>query len=344
MKKVSTLTALFCGLSLCLPHMGATADTLEVNFQSMYAGPHVLNTQLYQPGSAAMEKLTNGELKLHYFMSGALTKPEEVVPSMINGNLDMAGIGVHYQDNLFPHSIILEIPHITKDSVHASAFYWKAYNEIPEIKAEVDKVGKVLTVWGSDRSALFSAVGPILSPADLKGKRVLLWSGGQVDQVKAWGGVPVQVSPNDTYMGLQRGMGDVFFGPLPTGVAYKIMEVAKDATIIPATTLFLINSVNHEVWNDMTPASQKAMMDTFGGEEKSKLSGQLLFDGSNRDLETMKAAGVKIHTLTDAQYQSFKDADRDTVQSFWVNDLTRLGIKDPEAWITKIRNMADSMR
>lgn len=330
-----TLTA-----ALLVPVAASADDAYEYNFQSMYAGPHVLNTQMFQPDLEQLEKDTGGRLKVHFFMSGAITKPEEAVPGVMNGNLDMAGVVSHYQDTLFPNTHVFEVPHVTRDSVQASALYWKAYNTIPEVKAEWDKVGKVLTVWGSDRSGLFSARGPMLSPADLKGKRVLIWNGGQVDQVKAWGGIPVQVSPNDTYMALQRGMGDVFFGPLPTGVAYKLMEVAKDITVIPATTLFLVNVVNWDVWNEIPADLQQQLYDKLGGEQASLKSGQFLYDYTNKDIDTMKAAGCTIHYLSEPQYQAFKDADHDVTMAFWRDDLKRLGIKDPEAAIQKVYDMA----
>lgn len=327
-------------LSALLAPAAHAADVYEYNFQSMYSGPHVLNTQMYQPSLEKLNAQSNGKLKLHFFMSGALSKPEEAVPGVINGNIDMAGVVSHYQDTVFPHTHAFEVPHISRDSVQASAVFWKAYNEIPEIKAEWDKVGKVLTVWGSDRSGLFSGKGPMLTPADLKGKRVLIWNGGQVDQIKSWGGIPVQVSPNDTYMALQRGMGDVFFGPLPTGVAYKLMEVAKDITVIPATTLFLVNLVNWDVWNEIPADLQAMIMDELGGEKNSIRSGKFLYDYTNKDLETMRAAGSTIHHLTEDQYQSFKEADREVTMTYWNDELKRLGIADPAAAIKRAYDMA----
>lgn len=327
-------------LTAILAPAAHAAEVFEYNFQSTYSGPHVLNTQMYQPAVEKLKEQSKGRLVLHYFMSGAISKPEESVPGVINGNIDIGGVVSHYQDTMFPNTHAFEVPHITRDSVQASALYWKAYNEIPEIKAEWDKVGKVLSIWGSDRSGLFSGKGAILTPTDLKGKRVLIWNGGQVDQIKSWGGIPVQVSPNDTYMALQRGMGDVFFGPLPVGVAYKLMEVAKDITVIPATTLFIVNIVNWDVWNELPADLQGMLMAELGGEENSIRSGRLLYDYTNKDIETMRTAGSTIHYLTEAQYQSFKDADREVTTNFWLNDLKRLGVADPTAAIKRAYDMA----
>ncbi len=325
--------------SLAFSGAAKAADVHEFNFQSSYAGPHVLNLHLYQPWIEELKKRSDGRLVLHFFMSGAITKPEEAATAVMNGSVDISGISPTYSDTLFPNTLSFMVPHITRDSVQAAHLYWKAYTTLPEVKAEFDKIGKTLAIWGSDRSGLFSNKGPIASPADLKGKRVLIWSGGQVDQVKSWGGIPVQVSPNDTYMGMQRGMGDVFYGPLPIGVAYKLMEVTKDVTVIPASTIFVGISMNWDAWKSLPPDLQKLMEETTG-EQFSYRSGDLLYEYTNKDIETMKAAGCKFLYLTDAQYKAFTDADREVMMAYWNKELKRLGIADPAAAIKRAYDMA----
>jgi TRAP-type C4-dicarboxylate transport system substrate-binding protein len=240
---------------------------------------------------------------------------------------------------MLPNAFAFMVPHITRDAVHAHRLYWKAYTTIPEIKAELDKNMKVLAVWGSDRSALYSVKNPILTPKDLVGKRVLIWNPGQADQIKAWGGSPVQVAPNETYLSLQRGMGDALFAPLPVGVAYKLMEVSKHITIIPATTLFLSFGMNWDAWKELPADLQKIITDTTG-EAFSKRSGELLYEHTNKDIETMKAAGVTIHTLTEAQYQAFKDADKTVTMEYWNKELTRVGVANPAAAIARAYKMS----
>ena len=330
MKK--TLAALAMA-TLLVPGVACAQGSFEYSFQSPYAGPHVLNVDMYQPIIEELKAESNGRLNLNFFYSGTMIRIEDALPSIMNGLLDFGGVNTMYQDTLFPYSTAFSMPHIARDSVQASAMFWEAYNSKPEIKAEWDNLFKVLTVWGSDRSGFFSTKGPILSTEDLQGKRVLVWSGGQVELIKAWGGSPVQVSSNETYMALQRGMGDVFFGPLPVGVAYKLMEVTTDITIFPASTIFIVNGMNWEVWNELPKDLQDLLESKFGGEAASIRSGQLLYDSTNRDLQTMVNEGCVIHTLTDAQYQAFLDADSAYNTDFWMRELARLGNPDPAGTI-----------
>lgn len=330
-------------LPLGIPAHGRAADaapqTYEYNFQSLYAGPHVLNTQVYMPWLAEVQEKSGNRLKLHYFMGGALVRSDDLVPALMAGNLDLGGATPQHREAQFPHTLTFMIPYIARDSVQASELFWRAYTTIPEVKTELDKVGKILTVWGSDRSGLFSTKGPILSPADLKGKKVLIWTDSQADQVRAWGATPVPVSGLDTYRALQRGTGDVFFGPLPTGVAYKLMDVAKDVTILPSSTLLLFNAVSWVVWNELPPDLRQLLLDTTG-HEASVRSGRLLYEATNRDLETMRQAGVIIHTLTPEQQRVFGMKDYKATVDAWKKTLKAQGVADPAAEIQRAYNMA----
>lgn len=344
MKKLGlTLTAAFLAC-LALPVAAQAADEVfDMNFQSAYAGPHVLNVKAFEPWAKEMDEKSGGRLKIHFFMANAIMKTPDVIPSLINGNLDIGGGSVAYQEEMFPYSQVFQLPHLTKDSVHAAKVYQAILDGIPEIAPEMEKIGKMLTIWGSDRTGFFSTKGPILSPADLKGKRVLIWNGGQVDQIKAWGGVPVQITSGDTYLGLQRGMGDVFFGPLPMGVAYKLMEVSKDVTIIPASVIFGGVWVNRDLWNEIPADLQKLMEDSMGAAATERY-GQYLLDATNKDIQTMKAAGCTIYELTEAQEQTFQDADREVTLDYWKKNLTRIGVKDADALITKTYEIANSIK
>lgn len=330
-----TLAALFF-----LPSQALAAESFELKFQSLYAGPHILNRAMYQPGLEELQKESGGRLNFQFLPSGAIAKSEDALPALTNGLLDGAGVGPQYQPMNFPNTMAFTIPYISKDSVQASALFWKAYSTLPEVRSEWDKQMKLLTIWGSDRSGFFSTVGPILSPKDVQGKTVIIWNGTQTQLIKSWGGVPVQVSPNDTYQVMKRGVGQIFFGPLPVGVAYKLMEVTPDVTIFPANTIFLVNGINWEVWESLPKDLQDMIEAKFGGEQASIRSGRLLYDQTNKDLETMKGAGCSIHALSDTQIKSFRDMDYYRTMDFWLGDLRRLGNQDPAGAIQRAYDMA----
>ncbi len=285
------LTGVFACASIAIAE-----EPVEFNFMSIYAGPHVFNVETAQPWVEELKAKSNGMLVPHFFMSGSLAKQEEVVTGIMNGTLDMASSALGFDPDYFPLSQHIALPYSYDDAIHSTAILMHIYETNPEVKAEIDSIGKVLNMWASDRSALFSTKGKILSPADLQGKRVLFWNGSQVDQIKAWGGIPVQVSPNDTYVALQRGMGEVFLGPLPVGVAYKLMEVAKDITVLPAYVSSVVTWMNKDLWESLSPEQQQVLVETTQG--WSKKTGEDLVRATNKDIETMNAAGCTFYMLT----------------------------------------------
>ncbi|MBO4318408.1 MAG: TRAP transporter substrate-binding protein DctP [Mailhella sp.] len=321
------------------------ADVFEFNFQSSYRGPHAINVDVYKPWIADLEKKSEGSLILHFFNSGDLVKTAKCGEAVMQGTVDIATVGPTYQDTLFPNTLSMTQQYMYKDCVHATKALWQAYKTIPEIKAEWDNIGHVLCLWASDRYGIFSTKGPILQASDLAGKRVLIWSGSQVSQVKAWGGIPVQTTSNDSYMALQRGMGDVLICPLPAGRSYKLTEVAKDVTVFPCSVLLMGSIMNKDCYAEL-PDNLKALLDeTGGGEAVSMHMAEVLYNSTQKDIDTMVSVDkCTIHNLTDEQYGTFKAADKDVIESYWKAELARLGIKDPEAAMARAHELAEAAK
>lgn len=161
-----------------------------------------------------------------------------------------------------------------------------------------------------------------------------------MDQVRSWGGIPVQIAPGDTYMALERGLGDVFFGPLPTGVAYGLLKLerVKDVTVLPATTVFLAFVVNHDVWNSLSDKDRALMEKSAAG--RSVEAGRLLYQRTNEDMEAMRKAGCSVHVLDAVQFQAFKAANSTLLANWWVSKLEKLGVSDAKAFLRLAQDMA----
>ncbi len=321
----------------------AVAAPIEFNYQSSYMGPHIFNVEMGPNWAKKLKADSKNDLIAHYFQDGGLVKSNDLPHSIISGTVDMGSTGLAHLADTTPISLNSAAGFITKDAIHGTALLEKLYNDNKEIQDEQAKVGKVLNMWVADRSAFFSTSGPIKTPADLKGKRVLVWGGSNIAVIKAWGGVPVQVLPSDTYLGLQRGMGEVFLGPIPTGVSYKLMEVAKDVTPITAMTAFVFTWVSWDLWNDMSSTQQKHLEDStknWGRELAVKL-----VDVTNKDLVTMKNAGCTITNLSDAEVKQFADISKKISIENTATEFKRYGVKkDATQWINYVFETSNSIK
>ena len=59
-----------------------------------------------------------------------------------------------------------------------------------------------------------------------------MWDAGSIRFVKALGANPLQVTPPDTYLALERGMADGVFCPLAPMYSYKVTEVTSHHTFL----------------------------------------------------------------------------------------------------------------
>ncbi len=321
----------------------ALAAPIEFNFQSPYPGPHVFNVKTAQPWANSLEKVSNGKLKAHYFMGDGIVKMNDAAHAIIAGTLDMGPATTNFIPDITPISANMDIPFTSDDAMHATTFYNKLYAENKEVQDEIAKVGKFIAMWGSDRAAFFSTTGPILSPEDLKGKRVLVWFGKQVAQVQAWGGIPVQIPTSDTYLGLQRGMGEVFLGPLPVGVSMKIMEVTKHVTPISAISTSAVITMSWDLWNDLSAEEQKIITDTT--KDWGVKTGKDLVETTNKDIETMKKAGLNFHDLSATELNKFKELDKVVTMKFIADAFKRYGVKkDATQWVNYLYKLSDETR
>lgn len=336
-----TLFVLLCFLVNPL----ATQAGVPYFFQGLYSETHPVNAKIFEPTVQEINKKNIQGMQLDFFPEGEfVTETAKVASELKAGEIQLASLSTHYEYFDYPYTTALQIPYLVRDSRHASELYWQAYTNLPEIKQEIDKLGKVFTVWGSDRSALFSSIGPIRSPEDLKGKRVLVWGASQLDIVKAWGGIPVQTSSNKTLDSLKNGLGDVFFGPIPAGLSYNLSSVTKDITLLPSTTFFMVLAMNQHAWDVLNTDQQNLLMDKLGGHKMNQRIGQLLYETSESNMATMTKAGCTIHHLTPAQAAVFRETDEAMALKVWEKDLLRLGISDPQAWLDKLRTMAAEIK
>lgn len=311
----------------------------EFNFQSAWTIAHHLNKSHLEPWCEAITKASNGKIIVHFNGNNALVKTDAAPTALKNGVLDFAGLQMQVAVSSMPLSQLIALPFLVQNAEEAGILYRKMYAAFPEMREELAKNFKVLTLYGSDRYAFGALHGLIKSPADLKGKRVIVWAAYQMDEVKAWGGLPVLTASSETYMGLQRGLAEVAYVPVPAFESNKISEVAKYVTVIPSRSLPIIIAANHDVWNSLPKDLQDFIAKS--GAELGEALGPALVELSERDLaKHVKENGTIVHHLTLEEQQVFKDAAAEANQAYWVDMLKRNGVKNPEEWIAKVEKLA----
>jgi len=332
MKKVLFI---LIGIGITTPALASE----EIFYQSFWGTAHRLNKAIIEPWCKGMETATAGKMVMHFNALNTLVKPNAMPRAIKNGSLEAGGILLQTASSMMPLSQLLSLPFLVQNAEEAAVMAWKMLETFPEIRAEAHAHFHILSVLGSDRYAFGSVKNPIRTPADLAGKRVLVWTPHQIEEIKAWGGIPVQISSSETYMGLQRGLGEVAYVPFPAMQSDKLAEVVKFITPIPSRVLPLAIVINKEIWTNL-PSEAKNYLNSTTGAHLGLRLGQALVNLSAEDVVRHTAIGCTFHELTHEEQAAFKQAAAAANQAYWGDMLRRNKVEDPEGWIAKVEKLA----
>lgn len=311
----------------------------ELTYQSFWGAAHQLNKTMIEPWCKGLTPATNGEYIMHFNNLNTLVKTDSVASSIKNGSLEAGGIQLQTAVSMMPLSQLLSLPFLVQNAEEACIMANKMYETFPEIRAEIGDNFHLLAYMGSDRFSFVATKGLIKSPADLAGKRVLIWAPYQIEEVKAWGGMPVQVTSSETYMGLQRGLGEVAYVPAPAIESNKLSEVGKFLTLIPSRSLPMTIVINKDVWQRLSPEAQKYFNENSGFTLTQRL-GNGLVELTTADNAKHVANGCEIYELNLEEQAVFKQVAATANQAYWEDMLKRNKVDNPAEWIAKVEQLA----
>ncbi len=332
---------LLASLLLLAPHPARAAETYELNVAHPVTATHPISVYL----AALLDDIrakSGGRLEFHVYENNTLIKSDGMFKAIRDGGTDIGMLPPGFVPADMPHSMTHDMSFMSSNASTAGELMW-AMRELPEVQAELNKANAVLLFAASgDRPALGSLSTPIRQMSDLKGKRVLFWQANFIDEIKAWGGIPVQISIPDTYVALQRGMGEVMYGAIPMFASLKLQELIKHLTIMPSSmggTMWLINK---DSLASLPPDLQKLLLDETG--EKASLGiSNAVYQAANRDLDAMTRAGVEIIRLSPEELAPWKAASIAATSPYWESLLRRAGDKDTAPWMQRVRALAEKV-
>lgn len=340
MKLKRVLSALALSVFVACP--AAQAATLDMNFQSLYNPAQRQNADALEPWAKSFAEKSNGDMVMHFFYTGGVVDSFGVLEALKNGMLDAAAWSP-LDIKQTPYAYMFQLPYLVKDQPHGYRVLKAMIEQVPELKNDMNSPGVLLSFAASAPIMIASKDTPIHSPADLKGKRVLVSGGAFAEYIEAWGGVPVTVAMGDVYVGLQRGMGEAFICGVSCVKGARVQEFCKYSVMTGQTfTAPFPYSINRDLFEkDMTPEQQALTM------ELSKDLGQNVINSFVRDVEDtykeFEAAGMEVYFPNEEEMAMFVNDAKKLTDTLWVRRLTEAGIKDPETWIKRYYDIAASV-
>jgi TRAP-type C4-dicarboxylate transport system substrate-binding protein len=288
----------------------AVAETL-VPLATWGGANHVSVREFAASMDRALKTLGPHTLKFQHFPGGQLGQDKDMPMAVPMGQVKFAWITVNGWSGVASDAKVLDAP---------TGFTMQQLDQVIEqpngmysvLKKRFAEKNTVLLGMADLGPPAIVSREPILSPADLKGKKVRVFSEGTSDAVRLLGGAPVNVAFAELYTALQHGTIDVALVGFQGVESQKLHEVSKHV-FVPASffgTAMMGWAANPQWLNAMPANDRKVFLEAV---RRSELENRKAIVADLDTLtKTYRERGMTVTFLTPAmkEYNLWRDATR----------------------------------
>lgn len=307
----STVMALGMMSALALP--AAAERTLRLSLQVAVNHPVGENIVYFKD---QLEDVSGGEMTVEIYDSAQLYKGSEIPQAVSSGAIDMGLVLIDEFAGTIPAVGLFSVAFMFPDY----EVLGKAASPDSPVRQQIDEMileTGARVVWWQDYGPvqLLSKGEPVVSPEEMKDKKVRVLGKPSGDFIEAVGGTPVKIGGSEQFMAYQRGTVDIGMTGTTAIKSRKLHEVMDNVTITNhAQTEFLI-VMSDAVWQEIsdqerewvTEAARAAEM-KMREETKAKNIAAQEFIANETEM--------KVITLSDEQIEAWRQASAPAVDAY----------------------------
>lgn len=324
MKRIVFLTVAFL-ISFSFMASAAIAG-VELKLAHFMPPMHIQHKKNFVPFAEKVAELTNGEVKIKIYPSGALGGPKQLYDAVRTGITDIAFVIPSYVTGRFPRSSSLELPFLFKDGIHLTEV---AYDLFEKYFAEDFKEVQVLYFYAPGLGQLHSSGKPILSASDLGGVKVRSPNSLMSQALSKLGANPVGMPISKLAVSLQKGVINGVLTPYSAITDFKLFDLVKSVTKVDLYGTFMIVVMNKKKFESLSAAGRKAIMEA-GGKQWGLHVARVYDEHDQNTLKKIKAENkIKLNDMPAAEIEKMK-ADLAGLYTGWVTSTSKKGIAAQE--------------
>jgi C4-dicarboxylate-binding protein DctP len=305
------VAVLAAGLSFALAPAADAAKVIRVTLQLPIT--HHLGKNLTD-FKTEVERETKGEIKIEIYPASQLYKDSEVPQAVSSGGVEMGVASLAMFAGTIPAVDIFEVPF----SFPTWDLVTKATAPGSPIRGPLDeailKTGARVLWWQAYGGTILLSKGkPIVTPADMKDKKVRVFGKTLGEFVKSVGGVPASISGSEQILAYQRGTVDAGMTGVTAVDARKLYQVMDYLTVTNHADIEFIVLINEKTWQSLTD-SERAVMTKAARRVETELRnemGKLEQDSFNNVRDKMK-----IIELTPEQVKDWQKSTSSVIDIF----------------------------
>jgi len=261
---------------------------------------------------------SDGRLEVQVFPSGQLFGDRDEIEALQANNVQFIAPSIGKLISFDPRFQIGDLPFLFSDNAAESRF-WDGEDGRALLRTLEPQDILGLTTWPNGMRQLMNRTRPIHTPADTRGLKMRIPSGGVlVDTLEAFGAGASVIPFTDVYTALQQGVVD---GTIAT---FDNIEVEKYAEVLRYLTVANVNSlsygvlVNKTFWDGL-PDDLRQILST-AMDEATTLVRTLATELDEQAMVSLTAS-IEVLELTPEERQLFVDAS----QEVWTKYTPILG-------------------
>ena len=249
-----------------------------------------------------------GRLDVQVFPSGQLFGDRDEIEALQGNNVQFIAPSIGKLISFDTRFQLGDLPFLFTDNL-AEGRFW-AGEEGRALLGSLESQGIIgLTTWPNGMRQLMNSTRPIHTPADTRGLKMRIPSGGVlVDTLQAFGAGASVISFTDVYTALQQGVVD---GTIAT---FDNIDVEKYAEVLEYLTVANVNSLSYAVltntafWEGLPPDLRQILSDAM--DEATARARTLATELDEKAMASLKTS-VDVVELTPQERQLFVDASRE---------------------------------
>jgi TRAP-type transport system periplasmic protein len=244
---------------------GAVEINMKLGHFAADAHPGNLASKMF---ADAVEKRTNGQIKITIYPNNALGSPPEVLEQNILGAVDMSLPTQGQLGKYSPKFNCVMLPFVFDSYEHADKVIDGKF--IPWATPDLEASGLVfLSNWEWGFRNLTNNTRPVNNPEDVKGLKIRTPPELPTQAaMEALGAIVATINFNELQMALKQGVVDGQENPIAVIYSNKIYEVQKYLTMTGHNYNTMVHVISKRVWDKLTPEQQTII------KEESKKAGE----------------------------------------------------------------------
>lgn len=242
--------------------------------------------------AALVYERSKGTMRIDIYPSGQLGTERECIELVQIGSLAMTKVSSSVMEGFAPAFKVYSLPYLFRDEQHRFKVLDGEIGQRLLLETEPFRVRGLVYLDAGSRS-FYTKGAPVLSPADLTGKKIRVQeSTTSIRMIQAMGGSATPIAWGELYTALQQGVVDGAENNPPSFHLSRHYEVCKYYSLNEHTSVPDVIIISTVVWSSLTAGEQEVLQQA--AREAEELQKKIWKEATQDALDKVKEAGVEI--------------------------------------------------